>query len=171
MHFDYGVVDVSLQCEGAECAGTTPFLLTAGFDYSLGAFARRPCTEPPTCLPAVDAILTGSSLSALATSITLSAEASFSSQGGIKLLDGANKVSSAFYQPTAPLLQGFTTTFNFEVTASCSEGSFCSSFGIGCCSDLGGGFAFVIQADSPAPVGTTCNAVVRTKMPRCAARL
>ena len=38
--FDHGVVDLALQCEGAHCAGTTPFLLTSAFDYTLGAFGE-----------------------------------------------------------------------------------------------------------------------------------
>ena len=128
------------------------------------AAARRPCFEAPTCLPAIDTIITGS-LSA--SSISLSAEAALTPNGAIRLLNGANKIASAFHVQTAPLLQGFTASFNFLVTDPCTDGTFCSTLGIGCCNQLSGGFAFVVQAaDSPVQTGGTCTAIVRTKMPR-----
>ena len=168
MNFDHGVIDLTLQCEGSECgAETAPFALTAGFEYRVGAFTQRPCYEPLTCFPTVDTILNGDGPSS-SSGMQLSSQAAFSQLGGVTLLDGAAyEVSSAFYQLAAPLLQGFTTSFNFAVTDPCIDGTFCSTLGIGCCEPLGGGFAFVVQADEAgaAAIGTDCSALVFTALP------
>lgn len=133
------------------------------------AFARRPCHELPACLPSARSIFGSSALgSAARDSLFAKSQHATFAHGGVRLLDGAQRQASIFYQPTATLLEGFTSTFSFTVLDLCTDGPLCGSFSIGCCdlSNLGGGFAFVLQAEADgAPVGADCDARVYSYLP------
>ena len=155
---DGGRADLLLRAAPSQ----PPFSLTFGFaPQSLGFFKRRACHLPanvsnacePTRRPAdrnaEGCGQKGRSCAFRGSAVPLPG-------GGVRLLTKAQKKQSGsgFWKSSATFLDGFSSTFTFEMRRECTPGLFSS------CQDLSGGFTFVLAPEIPAgqqpPLGGTC---------------
>lgn len=151
-----GRADVQLEAAGggAGAAPAAPFAITLGFSpRNLGMWKRRACHVPASCRPAAEKLFSGGCTAA---TCSVAGGATLASDGTIGLINHNQRgvVTSAFSHARAPLLDGFTTSFDFTIRRHCTRWW-------DECKPLSGGFAFVLHASGdgpggPPPAGKAC---------------
>ena len=127
-------------------APNEPFELTIGFSPGqLGSWKRRACHLPSKCKPKGSTVFSGG-----CTHKTCTVRGSAKLTGGGATVGGISLVTksmkqqhqsgAAFSSAAAPLLDGFTSSFEFEIARECTSHIW------GWCKPLSGGFAFVLHA-------------------------